>query len=348
MADAEFGSPRAASMGGKARAKALSVERKSEIGREAVQARWRKAGKLTEIPEVAFGSPDRPLTIGDLQLPVYVLSDGRRVIVQSGMFSALTMAQGTAGRGEGDRLAKFINTKSISPYVSKELADVITHPLRFQLRGGNLAYGYEGTILADLCDAVLDARRRGKLNYQQEHIAAQCEILVRSFARVGINALIDEVTGFQELRDREALQEMLDKYLRKEFAAWAKRFPDEFYEQIFRLRGWQWQGMRVNRPQSVGHYTNDLVYARLAPGILEALQSRNPRNEKGYRDRRHHQLMTDDVGHPALAQHLYAVIGLMRASSSWDDFKLLLDRAFPKRGDTLMLQFPNHPDDAGD
>jgi len=34
----------------------------------------------------------------------------------------------------------------------------------------------------------------------------------------------------------------------------AKRFPNEFYEQMFRLRGWQWKGMKVNRPQIVGHY----------------------------------------------------------------------------------------------
>jgi hypothetical protein len=52
-----------------------------------------------------------------------------------------------------------------------------------------LAYGYEATILADICDAVLKARENGDLNYQQEHIAQRCEILVRAFARVGIIAL---------------------------------------------------------------------------------------------------------------------------------------------------------------
>src|SRR5258708_29379167 len=52
-------------------------------------------------------------------------------------------------------------------------------------------------------------------------------------------ALVDEATGFQATRDREALQEMLDRFLRHELAAWAKRFPDQFYEHIFRLRGWK-------------------------------------------------------------------------------------------------------------
>ena len=83
---------------------------------------------------------------------------------------------------------------------------------------------------------------------------------------------------------KQALQAILDAYLRKELAAWAKRFPDEFYEQMFRLRGWQWKGMKVNRPQIVGRYTNDLVYERLEPGILNELQTRNPKNQRGERD----------------------------------------------------------------
>jgi hypothetical protein len=40
----------------------------------------------------------------------------------------------------------------------------------------------------------------------KSHIAKQCELLVRAFARVGIVALVDEVTGYQEIRDRETLQ----------------------------------------------------------------------------------------------------------------------------------------------
>jgi hypothetical protein len=156
-------------------------------------------------------------------------------------------------------------------------------------------------------------------------------------AAVGIVALVDEATGYQEVRDKLALQAILDKFLQKEFAAWAKRFPDEFYQQIFRLRGWQWRGMKVNRPQVVAHYTKDIVYSRLAPGILNELESRNLKDEQGKRRARHHQWLTDDVGHPALAQHLYAVVGLMRGSDSWEDFKRFLDRSYPKREDSAQL-----------
>jgi hypothetical protein len=97
--------------------------------------------------------------------------------------------------------------------------------------------------------------------------------------------------------------------------------------------------MAVNRPQVVAAYTKDIVYARLAPGILKELEARNPKDEKGYRKGAHHQWLTEDVGHPALAQHIYAAIGLMRASTSWERFMAMLDVAFPKRGDTLKMPF---------
>ena len=182
----------------------------------------------------------------------------------------------------------------------------------------------------------LRARAAGKLKGRQKEIADQAEILGRGLMRLGIVALVDEVTGFQEVRDRDALQEILTIFLRTELAAWAKRFPDEFYRQIYKLRGWQWKGRAVNPPQVVAYYTKDIVYARLAPGILTELEKRNP-SAQGGRKHKHHQWLTDDVGHPALAQHLHAVITLMRISTTWDQFMLWLDQAHPRRGDTLQL-----------
>jgi hypothetical protein len=127
--------------------------------------------------------------------------------------------------------------------------------------------------------------------------------------------------------------------LLKELAAWAKRFPDDFYKEIFRLRGWQWNKLSVKRPILVGKLTNDIVYQRLAPGVLTELETKNPKDEKGRRKATHHQWLTEDVGHPALAQHLHAIIGLMRASTSWTQFHDMLDKAFPKRGETVQLEF---------
>lgn len=99
--------------------------------------------------------------------------------------------------------------------------------------------------------------------------------------------------------------------------------------------------MKIKKPSVVGKYTNDLVYERLAPNILEELQRRNPKNEKGHRLHRHHQWLTEDIGHPALAQHLYAIIGFMRACGTWEDFYRMIQRAFPKKNTTMLLPMPD-------
>jgi hypothetical protein len=253
-------------------------------------------------------------------------------------------AIGRKGKAKGGRkydqesqTPVFLTAANLKPFITKDLLDNST-PINFRPIGGGLSQmGYRADLLPQVCNVFLDAKDAGALLPNQIHIAQRCKILSRGFAVVGITALIDEATGYQDVRDRQALQAILDKFLLKEFAAWAKRFPDEFYEHIFRMRGWKWQGRTKNPPQIVANYTKDFVYERLAPGILKELQARNPLNERGHRRAKHHQWLTEDIGHPALAQHLHAVIVLMRASTSWDQFKSMLNASLPRRGDTLQL-----------
>lgn len=295
---------------------------------------------MTDQPviEVLYGSPDQPLRIGGLEIPCYVMEDERRVLAQMGMLNALDMSLGSAGRGAGSRLAKFVSSKSVSPYISEELSKVVVEPIRFRSpQGGAVTYGYEATVLVDICEAVLKAREKGKLHRQQQHIAKQCEILVRGFARVGIIALVDEATGFQNVRARRALNKILDRWIADELAKWAKMFPDEFYQQMARLRGLHYSEIATKRPSYIGTLTNDIVYDRLAPGVLKELKRKNPTDDKGRRRHKHFQYLTEDIGNPRLREHLWAVIGLMRASSNWRNFYSLLNRAFPKWEDHPQL-----------
>jgi hypothetical protein len=324
------------SLGGKARAAKLSKEERKEIASNAAQVRWGKEG--TQYPMAKYGSPDRPLKIGNMEIPCYVLDDGRRVITQAGMLLALEMSAGTATKGGGDRLTNFATTKSIKPFVSDTLMEMIKNPVRF--RGhGSLSYGYEATILAEICDAILACREAKELNHQQEHIAKQAEILVRAFAKVGIVALVDEATGYQEIRNREALQEILKRFISEELLEWVRTFPTEFYKQIFRLKGWNWNDGRMS--PIVGSIVNDLVYSRLAPGVLEELKKRNPVTENGHRKNQHFQYLTSDVGHPELTRHLYELIGMARAFSigEWQKYYHLVNRTFPKMNSNLLLPF---------
>lgn len=178
----------------------------------------------------------------------------------------------------------------------------------------------------------------GILRGRQRDLAEVADLLIRGFAQVGIIALIDEATGYQEIRAKRALAEILEKFIAKELQPWTRRFPEEFYQQIFRLRGWQYDPTTVKRPSIIGKMTNDLIYDRLAPGVLDELRRRNPVTEGGHRSHHHHQWFTEDVGHPRLREHLHAVIALMKASSTWNQFKRSIGRAFPKPGEAIPLE----------
>ena len=317
--------------GGHARAEKLTAERRSEIARKGAKARH-------QIIKATHGSADHPLRIGDVEIPCYVLEDGRRVLSLGGMVKALGMSIGTAGGGEGDRLASFAAGKAISPFVSKDLASRMNSPVRFQApTGGTTATGYEATILADLCDVVLAVRAAGALRPQQEHIAHQCEILVRGFARVGIIALVDEATGYQKERAKDALATILEAFIAKELQPWIQTFPTEFYQELFRLRGLVFPSASVKRPQYFGVLTNDIVYKRLAPGVLEELKRVTPRNEDGRPKAKYFQSLTNNTGYPKLREHLGKVVMMMQLSDSYVDFKVKLERFLPQQTPQLLL-----------
>ncbi len=322
--------------GGFARAQALSSEQRREIGRKAAAARW-----AVSLPVADF---EGQLPIGDTSLSCAVLPDETRIITQATFLRALGRSPspkaGTGVLSTVDDLPFFLQSEAIKPFISNELISS-TKPLFYRTKTGGKGVGYDARLLPQVAEVYLRFRdatmaEKGEVPARYQRMIQAADILIRGLANVGIIALVDEATGYQEVRGKKALQAILDAFLRKELATWAKRFPDEFYEHIFRLRSWKWKGRGTNPPQVVAAYTKDIVYARLAPGIIEELEKKNP-SESGRRRSRHHQWLTDDVGHPALAQHLHAVVTLMRISTSWDQFKLFLDQAHPRRGDTLQL-----------
>lgn len=320
--------------GGHARAEKLSPERRSEIAKEAAAARWEK-----DVVIATHGSPDHPLKIGDLEIPCYVLADGRRVLHQRGMVTALGMSRGGSSKGGGDRLAHFVTGKALNSFISNDIQDVTTSPIKFKTTNGSLAYGYEAQILADICDAVLEARSLGKLQKQQLHIAKRCEILVRGFARVGIIALVDETTGYQRDRAKDALSSILEAFIAKELQPWVKTFPDEYYQELFRLRGLQYPSDTVQRPQYFGNLTNDIVYRRIAPGVLEELKRVVPKNDKGKAKTKLFQKLTDNIGYPKLREHMASTVTIMKLSIDYQDFISKLDRIHPRYNETRMLPF---------
>lgn len=340
--DQESAAPQ--SLGGKARAKRLTPEERSAIAQAAAEARWSKASEQSGEIRLQKATHTGELAIGNVRIPCAVLEDGTRVITQRGMFVALGMNKNPS-RGQSssiDNRPAFLSANNISPFISDELTRSWS-PIPFRLpKGsggykGNIAFGYQAKILPLVCHVFADAKEAGALTKNQFHIAAAAKIIDRGFSVVGIVALVDEATGYQEVRDRQALQEILRQYISGALYNWAKTFPIAFYKEIFRLKKWEWNAGKM--PGVVGKYTNDIVYSRLAPNVLEELQRLNPPTESGYRRYKHYRYLTPDVGHPALSHRLYELIGMARACDSWDAFYKSVQRHYPKLSGNLMLPF---------
>ena len=338
--------PSAQSLGGKTRSEKLTAEERSDIARAAAEVRWSKVAEQAGELRLPRATHVGELKIGNIVIPCAVLEDGTRLITQRGMFVALGMNKNPSkGQTAIDNRPGFLSANNLTPYITEELVRSWT-PVPFRLpKGrsggyrGNIAFGYRAEILPMACHVFLDAKEAGVLHKNQKHIADVCKVVHRGFAIVGITALIDEATGYQQIRDRLALQQILRKYISGALYEWSLTFPMEFYKEIFRLKSWEWNNGKM--PGVVGRYARDLVYARLAPQVLEELERLNPPTEAGYRKYRHHQYLTRDVGHPALTRRLYELIGMARAFQNWEPYYRLVDKTFPKMNTTLFLPMPD-------
>ena len=326
------------SRGGQARAKSLSPSERSAIARKAARERW-----SSQVLPAICGSADNPLSIGGVEIECYVLEDGTRVVTQRSFMRAIGRKHrsgNVTAVGDEEALPPFLNARSLRNYVTDDLVSD-SRPVTFTLPRGGRAKGYKAELLPVVCELYLRARQDGALPSNQEHIAAQAEILVRGLAQTGIIALVDEATGYQEIRARDALAKILESFVEKELQAWVRTFPDDFYKEIFRLRGLQYppkDGLGA-RPQYFGNLTNDVVYKRLAPGVLEELKRVQRKGKTGKPKDKLFQHLTQNTGYPKLREHLGSVVTLMKMSPDWDTFKLHLDRIHPKYDETIPLDY---------
>lgn len=290
---------------------------------------------------VTHGSDEKPLIVGDIQIPCYVLSNGQRVLSQSAMLRALGIQRGGGGSDTRDRLARFASQPRLEKFIPKQLKAGIENPIQFKLGGGKFdAYGYDAEILQGIVRGIAKAYLQGALQKQQLHAGQQAELLDDAFSKVGLIALIDEATGYQYVREQDELQKILAAYINKELLPWQKAFPMEFYQHIFRLNKWAYTPATIKkRPGVVGTWTNKLVYEQLPKGVLRELKNSTPKSETGNRVHRFHQLLTRDVGHPHLEKQLVAVITLMKISKTWKDFLDKFGQAFGQQ--SLELEWDN-------
>lgn len=281
------------------------------------------------------------ITLGNIAIPCYVLEDGTRVLSGRGMQEALKMVEDTeeGKQKAGTRLQRHLGQKSLEPFIFSDKELDHYYPIECY-KGTQKINGYEATILADICDAFLEARKTIKLSSRQQIIADQCEILIRGFARVGIVALIDEATGYQYDRERFELQKILNAYISDEILKWQLTFTDDFYKEIYRLWGLPFIPKYIkNKPSFIGKLTTKYIYDQLPKGVVDKIKEKSGKTEKGNWKYKWHQSLTPEIGREHLKKQIIEVSTLMSISQSKEQFDALFQQKYNASPIQLQLEF---------
>lgn len=327
--------------GGHARADSLSPEQRREIAKKAATARWEG--------DLPIATHEGEFKLGDVVISCAVLPNGTRIITQATFLRALGRSRspkaGTGVLATVDGLPFFLQSEALRPFISEDLM-MSTTPLFYRTSGGGKGVGYDARIMPHVAEVYLRYRdallvEKGEIPERYKRMVGAADILIRGLAHVGIIALVDEATGLQRDRAKDALERILQEFIAKELRPWVHTFPSEFYTQLFRLRGLQYPRDSVKRPQYFGHITNNIIYDRLAPGVRAELLKATPRKPDGRLAHHLHRRLTEDLGHPKLREHLASVITIMKLSGDYDDFMRKLDQVHQRYGDTYNLPLDN-------
>jgi hypothetical protein len=262
------------------------------------------------------------IKLGDFELPCYVLNNEMRVLSQTQVVKLIT-----GGRESGD-LYRYLSAQAIQPFLPAKFIDSEGVKERNTLifkAGTSNAHGILASDLVDICNAYLKARAAGTLQPSQAKLAEQSEMFISACAKTGIDAIVDEVTGFQHFRKANELQEKFKAYLQEEYREWTLTFPRQIFSQFYRLEGKTPPAQYMPYPKRFGKYIMQFVYDTLDPDIADHLRENNP-NPSG---KKHHHQLFNEFGYGSLQQHVMSIIGIMKASINFDRFKDNVSIAFP-------------------
>lgn len=295
-----------------------NLERKSELGKNSNQSE-------EKVFNAKYGNENTCLVINGIQIPCFIIDDenNTRIISSRGMARIFGLSE------NGNSFKKFINSGIIKLTFGTALSTTPPKPINVRLSNGIMVLGYKAESLIDICIAVKSAYTDpADINYNR-HILA--DAIINASARTGIIALVDEALGYNREAEegKNSLQKFFSEFLRHDAAKWVKTFPDSFFFDIYKMKGWTWK-ITNKHPVIVGLIIRDLVYERLAPGLLEQFDKLNPKNENGNRTYKNHQFIKEDY-RDILPGHFPKIDMLAKlADYDWDKFTEMMDKVMPK------------------
>ena len=270
-----------------------------------------------DSPPSPFAKHPGSLDLGGAELDVYVLDTGERVIALNKAVHAIT-------HKEGGNLGEYIGVSALKPFINKDI--VLGETIEYTIPGTQFrGRGISAERFLEVCQAYVSALQADALTSdRQREIAINCSILLASCAKVGLIALIDEATGYQEVREEDALQVKLRAFIAEELRAWEKTFPDELWEEFGRLTNWK--GSLHNRPKYWGKLVIELIYDTLDPDVAKYLRENRP--PPGVR---WHQQLTENYGVRQLVSRCYEIVGLSKSCQSMGELRKKVDHHYGKQ-----------------
>ncbi|HEJ7990210.1 TPA: hypothetical protein SMI27_000848 [Serratia liquefaciens] len=304
------------SKGGIARAKSLTAEQRKDQAKKGAVARWgyKATHKGNFMDEFSIDAE------------CYVLDDPEKTVVVTKNGLARLLNLGT----HGVHVDRLLNSQYMKEYVDPILLVKIEKPLVFQWKPGGSglgftgAQGYDITVIGDIANALIKANIAGALPKSREDAAKQAQALANASMKAGLKGLAYAIAGY-----RPEVQEVIEAFkafVREEARQYEKEFPDELYEEWYRLYG-------LNRPEKgrpirFGQLTNMQIYIPLAKSkgkILE--QIRASRDENGKQSDKLH-LFLSEIGVKALRQHIGKLLGVAAMSDNKDEYEAGIAKVF--------------------
>ena len=281
-----------------------------------------------DYPLSPFAKYPGELHLGDATVDCYVLDTKDRVI-------SLRATVKSIAQTDASNLGDYIGAQALKPFINKDI--VLGETIEFHIPGTQLkGRGIPAERFLDICQAYVSALSAGKLTTdRQREIAIRCSILLASCAKVGLIALIDEATGYQDEREANALQIKLRAFIADELREWEKTFPDELWDEFGRLTNWK--GKLHHRPKWWGKMVLELIYDALDPDIANHLRNSKPppRYKQNY-----HQWLTENIGLKALITHIHQVLGIAKTCNNMAELREKVAHYYKKEPMQLAMQFP--------
>ncbi|RYH61302.1 hypothetical protein EVY07_08915 [Enterobacter hormaechei] len=266
------------------------------------------------------------INLGGEDIDCYVLDTGERVIALRATVKAIAEVESSA-------LADYIGAKAIKPFIDSNL--ILAELIEFSIPGTQFkSQGLKTEHFELICRGYVQALyQNAQLTDRQRQIAIKCAVLTAGLTRTGLDALIDEATGYQYERAEDALQVKLRAFIAEELRAWEKTFPDELWEEFGRLTGWSTP--LQSRPKWWGKLVIELIYDTLDEDVAKYLKENKPAAGVHW-----HRQLTENLGVRQLVSRCWEVIGVAKTCDTMHELRSRVAHHYGKKPVQMTMYLP--------